>query len=235
MQQGEGQRQRGERHVAAAQIEQPGDRIRGPTTPPHRSSRRPVPAPAPPAFGPRSCRQNRPDGVQPGRTGPAADRTTRRPAGCPDRRSIGPGLVASLAEKIDPVWRMEPRIVAQCGVGGQRLFEPCLDRLFHQMKEMEAGPVDFRRRLQGITSVGKHGRLIFQNDGRARRSGKAGQPGNRCAEGGTYSPWCSSLRGTTKPSRPRWLNSWRRRSNRSPKCSMWLACCTDSFLVPLTL
>ena len=39
---------------------------------------------------------------------------------------------------------------------------------------------------------------------------------SRCERRGTYSPWCSSARGTTKPSRPRRFSSARSAASRSP-------------------
>ena len=164
------------RHVAAADVQQPGDRFR------HRQHRcggallgQAAPEPGPLRFGALA-------GIALGMRHHRGERC-RRPARprlvdqiC-DRLEARSGALGAGAEALNLLRRVQPRVIADHGALPGRAGEPAPGRLVDQMADLEQRGVDLRRRLQGIAAVDEQRGAVAQHDDQARRAGEAGQPG----------------------------------------------------------
>ena len=199
----EGQRQRRVRHVAAADIEQPGDRLRASSAPRRRLPPRRGRGPGGRACRRRSRRRSGRDAARPGRA--ARPAVPARP-GRPDCRRPRAGSRRRARRR--PAAARPP---AACAARGRsRGRRPCRARC------RATAPAAPRSHAGSRTAPDRPARRPATCSGR-RRTARRGpcstiaipaEPVNpvsharRWAQAGTYSPWCSSERGTMNPSRP---------------------------------
>ena len=173
----EAQRQRRVRHVAAPDVEQPGQRIglrqhrRRGARGGHRGTDR-LPLVGGIAAG--EVLLLRADRRQ-GRRGLRLPDGVERIVGTGDRR--GADRRQGGLEPGHPVDGVQPGIEAQPIAAGKLGSQPFLRRLLDQVADLEGGAVDLRRRLQGIAAIDEKCRPLGQHHGDAGRPGEAGQPG----------------------------------------------------------
>ena len=86
---------------------------------------------------------------------------------------------------------------------------------FGDVPQLPQRRVGLLLRLGGVAAIGEHRGTVRQHHGQAGAAGEAGQPGQPLAEGGTYSPRCSSARGIRKPSTPAGRSAARSAARRS--------------------
>jgi hypothetical protein len=72
---------------------------------------------------------------------------------------------------------MQPRVVAETGVGWQVGRNPVRRRVVGQVLRLEQGPVGLIANLQRIAPIDEDRRLVGQYHRQAGRSGETGQPG----------------------------------------------------------
>ena len=114
-------------------------------------------------------------------TGTGRRRRTVAPQGVDriaiDRDEFGAGAGAGLAQLLDAVACVQPRIVAEPRARFQVLRQPLVGRVLDQMLDGEDALVDLRIGLHGVAAVDEHGGLVVQHDRGAGRAGEAGEPG----------------------------------------------------------
>jgi hypothetical protein len=172
----EGERQRRVLDVAAADVEEPGDRI-------GRAQHRGV-EPVPGERGGDAGALGR--GVLAGEG--AIVRHHRRQR---RRRAVGPDRVERVAVEPDEAparllgggaqalelgQGVQPRVVGERLAGPEIGRDPARRRRLGEMAMLEHGPVDLVGRLQRVAPVDEDRRPLGKNDGRPRGAGEAGQP-----------------------------------------------------------
>ena len=85
----------------------------------------------------------------------------------------------------------------------ERRAEPFLDRILDEMARRERRGVDLLAHLHGIAPVDEDRGLVARGSrAMPAEPAKPVSQARRSSDGGQYSFWCSSDRGTTKPSSP---------------------------------
>ena len=169
------------RHVAAADVQQPGDRFG------HGQHRRRHPFLGQVARQPGALCLGAFAGKGFGVRHHRRQGRGRLPGPDPVERVVGdgaqfrPGLLGSDAEALDFVRGVQPRVVAKHRAGGQRRADPSRRRLVDQMVDLKEIAVDLLRRLQGIAAIDKQRGAFAQHHRQPGGTGKAGQPGEALA------------------------------------------------------
>ena len=94
-----------------------------------------------------------------------------------DRDQFRTGAGASLSQSFGLFAGVQPGVVAELGALFQILLEPLLGRVLHQVLDRKNLAVDLSVRLHRVAAIDEQRRAVSQNDGRARRAGEAGEPG----------------------------------------------------------
>ena len=124
-------------------------------------------------------------------------------------------------EPLDALDRVEPGVVPQPVPGGaaSRASRTAGSPSRGDARTVGGSSV---AHLQRVAPVDEDRRRIGRDHRQPGRAGEAGEPGQALGAGRTYSPWCSSARGTRKPARPSWASSFRSRSTRSWIVIAWM-------------
>ena len=174
---GECNRQRRVRDVAAADVEGPGHRMR---IGDHQS------------VGAQVCDFGA-DTVELG-TGVFAGiaEIVQRHGACGQCRPVGPDRIdrvglgrhescarvgAGARQLLRAVHRVQPRVVAELGLRLEILPQPLVGRCLADIDDGEHRSVHLHARLNRVAAVDEQRRPVFQDHRRSRRSGEAGQPG----------------------------------------------------------
>ena len=174
------QRQRRVRHVAAADVEEPGDRFRA------RQHRRRGAVIGERAAQPGALRRRALAGKAVGVRYHRRERRRRPPRPDPvdrvgDRLEAGPGALGAGFEALDLLRRVQPRVIADHHALPERPGEPARRRLVDQVTDLIEPGIGLRRRLQRVAAVDKEGGALGQYDRQPGRAGEAGQPGETLA------------------------------------------------------
>jgi hypothetical protein len=178
VQDGLSQRKRRADNVAAADVEQPGDRGRGGQ---HRGVRVAV---LQAGAHPRALLRRTFAGVFQ-RMGHHRRLRLGRALRAPGmvegivigRLQRGAGLGRGCAQPIQRVGTVQARVIADGLAGLQGGFEIGGDPTIDQVAHLEQGLVHLVAHLQGVAAVDEHRRLVLQDNRRPGRAGKAGGPG----------------------------------------------------------
>ena len=177
----ERQRQRGVGHVAAADVEEPGDRFG------HRQYRRRDPVLGEATGEPLALRLR-------AFAGKAVGMRHDRRQGCGrlvrpdpiqrvaiDRAKAGAGFFGGGGKALDLVRRVQPRVVAEHGAGFEGGADPPRWRLVDQMVDFEQIAVGLLCGLQRIAAVDEECGALAQHDRKPGRAGKPGKPSEALA------------------------------------------------------
>ena len=94
-----------------------------------------------------------------------------------DGRKLSAGTLHRLLQLLQAVAGMKPRIVGEHTAGRQVFGDPVLGRGIGELDRRDHGCVDLLGCLDGVASVDDEGCLALEHDGGAGRAGEAGEPG----------------------------------------------------------
>ncbi len=217
---GEGERQRRVRHVGAADVERPGDRMRigddervGAQLARLRVRMRASLASAASPAKRRSCSVTAPERR---RRAIAPDRVDQ--VGL-DRDQRGAGSGAGLAQSLRVFDRVQPGIVADAVAAAEIVLDPAVGRRLDEMLDGKQRGIDLLARLQRVAAVDEQDRALHEDDRGAGGAGEAGEPGQPLLasrqdirSGGDR---CAARSGRSEPRR---ANSVRSAASREPAC-----------------
>ncbi len=173
---GVAQRQRRVGHVAAADVEQPGDRFR-------LVQDRDADVAAVQGLGDQRALGGAVEAGQVGREHLDPPERRRRPAlpDAVDRVGVegdqgAAGTAHRVADPAHPGHRVQLRIIPE-PAAGQVLGDVVGRRGAHQVADLPAGAVDLLAGLQGVATVDEQRRPVGEHHGDAGRAGESGQPG----------------------------------------------------------
>ncbi len=173
------------------------------------------------AWRRRPPRQVRPDAAPPARAAVQGDPATRSVDGVAlHRHERCAGALAGLFPPLRALGRGHGGVVvAQLRAGIQRALEPGVRRVVDEVFGSEGRCIHLLAALHSVAAVDEDRSCFGERDRDAPRPGKAVSQGEALGAGGTYSFWCSSVRGTTKPSSPRRASSARSAARRAGPAS----------------
>ena len=173
---GEGQRQRRVLHVGAADVEEPGDRIRlgqhGRAGP--RLRQRLLDIGELVGGGTAGDVERVHDDLAKRRARPVGPDGVDRIVRC--RHQRGAGLLGDLLEPADTGDGMQPGVVTERRAGLQLLLQPGVPARIDQVQRLEGAGVDLVADLQGVAAVDEDRRGVLQHHGQAGGAGEAGEP-----------------------------------------------------------
>ena len=178
VQQSEAERERRARHVAAAHIQQPGDRI-------GLGQQRHVGALGGDATRRSACaalrcsrRRTPPGAAARARAARPDDRAIRRRRDCDSTGTkLPPALAQARAKRSWPSTVCSHGIEAELAALRQVFGDPGVRRLLGNLVRHEGLDVDLRAHRQRVAAVDEDRSPVGQHDGEAGRAGEAGQPG----------------------------------------------------------
>ena len=91
--------------------------------------------------------------------------------------SLMPALPRRLGQPFDLLDGVQRRVVADRGALAELLGDPARRLGVGRLQHLEQGGVGLRARLQRVAPVDEQRRCLLQHDGHAGRSGEAGEPG----------------------------------------------------------